>query len=118
MISAIMTQTTKSQEATTKISEEKVVNGVDVKNARLVTVKKDRLLVRREGAAADANSIHELLDGVLLDGLRLLRLRDSRCRYEHCEKGDKKQRKAIAVHEIHPFKLNLAYLANPEILSL
>lgn len=31
MISAIMTQTTKSQEATTKISDEKVVNGVDVK---------------------------------------------------------------------------------------
>jgi hypothetical protein len=49
-------------------------------------VKKDRLLVRREGAAADANSVHELLDRVLLNRL-LLRKRSRSDEQDENEQG-------------------------------
>src|SRR5690349_7849100 len=53
-------------------------NGVDIKNTGLVTVKQQRLFVCGEGTATDANRVHELFDGVFLDGRRLLlRLRNS-----------------------------------------
>ena len=46
-------------------------HGVDVEDAGLVAVEEDRLLVGRKRAPAEARRVHELLDRVLLHGLRL-----------------------------------------------
>jgi len=62
-------------------------------------VKQDRLFVRREGAAADANSVHELLDRVLLDGRdrRFLLLRERSGSGD--DQGENKQKNAsILIH--------------------